>query len=183
MTARGRRRDGAGWTIERVFDLFPFPGLRQLPSRNGGFLSGGQQQMLTAGRNLMGNPKPLLLDEPSGGPRADRRGAPRAPQARRTDDPARRAERELLARAGRPRLLAGEGHIRYEGTAAALRADETLRHRVAGAIGPAQLCGHRAVRLLAGLLRTRMEILRKITSRKSYIPLPKKSLTGTLLPD
>ncbi|PYN18861.1 MAG: hypothetical protein DMD76_28360 [Candidatus Rokuibacteriota bacterium] len=46
---------GGGWTTERVFDLFPT--LRQLTGRNGGYLSGGEQQMLTIARTLMGNPE------------------------------------------------------------------------------------------------------------------------------
>ncbi|MCX7309063.1 MAG: ABC transporter ATP-binding protein [Afipia sp.] len=53
------------WTMERIFDLFPQ--LAKLRDRKGGFLSGGEQQMLTIGRTLMGNPQLLLLDEPSEG--------------------------------------------------------------------------------------------------------------------
>ena len=50
------------WTIERIYELFPV--LAPLDARLGGYLSGGEQQMLTIGRTLMGNPSLLLLDEP-----------------------------------------------------------------------------------------------------------------------
>jgi branched-chain amino acid transport system ATP-binding protein len=60
--AGGRR---GHWTVETVYELFPV--LRDLRNRQGGFLSGGEQQMLTIGRTLMGNPELLLLDEPSEG--------------------------------------------------------------------------------------------------------------------
>ena len=63
--ARPPRDGGQGWTIERIFALFPQ--LARLRDRKGGFLSGGEQQMLTIGRTLMGNPRLLLLDEPSEG--------------------------------------------------------------------------------------------------------------------
>ena len=56
------RGHAAPWTVERVYELFPM--LEPLDRRLGGYLSGGEQQMLTIGRTLMGNPSVLLLDEP-----------------------------------------------------------------------------------------------------------------------
>ncbi|HNB89503.1 MAG TPA: ABC transporter ATP-binding protein [Plasticicumulans sp.] len=53
------------WTIDGIYELFP--SLVKLDRRLGGFLSGGEQQMLTIGRTLMGNPSVLLLDEPAEG--------------------------------------------------------------------------------------------------------------------
>jgi len=53
------------WSLERVYDTLPLLG--PLKDRLGGQLSGGEQQMLTVGRALMGNPDLLLLDEPSEG--------------------------------------------------------------------------------------------------------------------
>ena len=52
----------ADWSVERIYELFPV--LEPLDARLGGYLSGGEQQMLTIGRTLMGNPSLLLLDEP-----------------------------------------------------------------------------------------------------------------------
>ena len=53
--------DVTPWTVERVYELFPI--LEPLDGRPGGYLSGGEQQMLTCGRTLMGNPSLMLLDE------------------------------------------------------------------------------------------------------------------------
>jgi branched-chain amino acid transport system ATP-binding protein len=53
------------WTRERLFELFP--NLAEMPGRLGGQMSGGEQQMLSISRTLMGNPRLLLLDEPSEG--------------------------------------------------------------------------------------------------------------------
>ena len=56
---------GESWTIERVFEHFPQLKKRQM--NKGGNLSGGEQQMLSIGRTLMGNPELILVDEPTEG--------------------------------------------------------------------------------------------------------------------
>src|SRR5262249_4257779 len=57
--------EAPAWTPEALFRLFP--NLAELRARAGGRMSGGEQQMLTIARTLMGNPLIVLLDEPSEG--------------------------------------------------------------------------------------------------------------------
>lgn len=59
------RPDSPAWDERRVYRLFP--SLAELASRRAGQISGGEQQMLTIARSLMGNPSTILLDEPSEG--------------------------------------------------------------------------------------------------------------------
>jgi branched-chain amino acid transport system ATP-binding protein len=65
LGSRKTERENSRIGLERVYELFPQ--LKTLANQNGGTLSGGEQQMLTVGRTLMGNPELILLDEPTAG--------------------------------------------------------------------------------------------------------------------
>jgi branched-chain amino acid transport system ATP-binding protein len=62
---QGVRGARSPWTPERLFKLFP--NLAEMRDRRGNQMSGGEQQMLSIARTLMGNPEAILLDEPSEG--------------------------------------------------------------------------------------------------------------------
>jgi branched-chain amino acid transport system ATP-binding protein len=118
--------------IAAVFALFPK--LEELRNRPGGFLSGGEQQMLTIGRTLMGNPELLLLDEPSEGlaPLVVAALLENIRSLKEQGLTILLAEQGVdfsLALADRVYLLE-KGHIRYSGPAAELRDDTELRDRL-----------------------------------------------------
>jgi branched-chain amino acid transport system ATP-binding protein len=132
VASRSAGRPGGGWTLERVFDLFPK--LRELSRRNGGFLSGGEQQMLTIARTLMGNPELLLLDEPSEGlaPLVVDHLQEQIARLKREGLTILLAEQNVefsLSLADRVYVLE-KGAVRFSGTAEQLRGDEALRHEL-----------------------------------------------------
>jgi branched-chain amino acid transport system ATP-binding protein len=116
----GRRREAgrdpqAG--MERTFRLFP--ALRDLRDRRGGSLSGGEQQMLTVARTLMGNPTLLLLDEPSEGlaPRVVQAMAEHVLRLKREGMTVLLAEQNLhfATRVSDRAYILEKGRIQYEG--------------------------------------------------------------------
>jgi branched-chain amino acid transport system ATP-binding protein len=130
--ARRTAGGNGGFTLERVFDLFPK--LRELTSRQGGHLSGGEQQMLTIARTLMGNPELLLLDEPSEGlapivvdhlrdqiARLKREGLTILLAEQNTEFSLELADRVYVLE---------KGSIRFSGPAARLRDDAALRQEL-----------------------------------------------------
>ena len=126
-----RRTLGGGFTVERVYELFPK--LAELRDRQGGFLSGGEQQMLTIARTLMGNPELLLLDEPSEGlaPLVVEHLGEQIGRLKREGLTILLAEQNVdfsLDLADRVYVLE-KGAVRYEGSAQAFRADESIRHQ------------------------------------------------------
>lgn len=128
VAARAARRPGP-WDVARVCGLFPK--LRDLADRQGGFLSGGEQQMLTIGRTLMGNPELLLLDEPSEGlaPLVVENLLEQVGVLKREGLTILLAEQGVdfsLALADRVYVLE-KGAVKFAGEAAALRDDPQLR--------------------------------------------------------
>ena len=128
----GRRPPRAGtpgWTPERLFELFP--NLAGLQSRQAGRTSGGEQQMLTIARTLMGNPRAILLDEPSEGlaPVIVRQMAQTVRELKENGLTVLLSEQNLrFARTVADRaLIIEKGSIRYRGTMEELAADEDVR--------------------------------------------------------
>jgi branched-chain amino acid transport system ATP-binding protein len=128
----GRQPPRAGaprWTEDRLFALFPSLGaMRQRP---GGRMSGGEQQMLTIARTLMGNPALLLLDEPSEGlaPKVVEQMAETIARLKAEGLSVILSEQNLhFATLVSDRAYVIEtGRIRYSGTMAALAADDAVR--------------------------------------------------------
>lgn len=126
--------DSMVWTLERVYAIFPV--LARLEARKGGHLSGGEQQMLTIGRTLMGNPDLLLLDEPSEGlaPLVVRDLAQRIQQLKEEGLTILLCEQNAkfaLALSDRAYVLE-KGQVRFTGTIAALLENTAVRQHYLG---------------------------------------------------
>jgi branched-chain amino acid transport system ATP-binding protein len=131
VAARSANRPGP-WKTETVSDLFPKLG--ELGDRMGGVLSGGEQQMLTIARTLMGNPDLLLLDEPSEGlaPVIVENLLVQVQRLKREGLTILLAEQGVdfsLSLADRVYVLE-KGAVRHSGPAAQLRNDAALRNEL-----------------------------------------------------
>ena len=121
-------RDG-GWTLERVYEFFPR--LRERERQRAGTLSGGEQQMLTIGRTLMGNPQVLLVDEPTEGlaPMVVEQVERILSEIHRSGTPVLLVEQSMdtaLALAQRVYVMS-KGQIVFSGTMADLQANADVR--------------------------------------------------------
>ena len=126
----GAKGDGV-WSAARVYQFFPK--LAELAARRAGSLSGGEQQMLTVARTLMGNPRLLLLDEPSEGlaPVIVRALGDQIAALKREGLTILLSEQNLrfAARLADRVYIIEKGEIRFGGPMTELMADEALRRR------------------------------------------------------
>ncbi|MEO8039241.1 MAG: ABC transporter ATP-binding protein [Betaproteobacteria bacterium] len=128
---RPPRADAPRWDAPRLFELFP--NLGRMRERRGGEMSGGEQQMLTIARTLMGQPLAVLLDEPSEGlaPVIVEAMAAAIAELKREGMTVLLCEQNLRFAADiTDRVLILErGTVQFSGTWAALQADPALRER------------------------------------------------------
>ncbi|MEM6614938.1 MAG: ABC transporter ATP-binding protein [Pseudomonadota bacterium] len=121
--------DANAWTPERLFEIFP--NLAEMRNRRASAMSGGEQQMLSIARTLMGNPTAILLDEPSEGlaPVIVEKMASVIDQLKGEGLSVLLSEQNLyFARAVSDRAYVIEsGHIRYDGTMAELESNEEVK--------------------------------------------------------
>ncbi|NPV05989.1 MAG: ABC transporter ATP-binding protein [Syntrophaceae bacterium] len=117
------------WTIEQVYEKFPK--LRERRNNKGGHLSGGEQQMLTVARTLMGNPRLILVDEPTEGlaPLIVRDVLEMLAAVRRSGVTVLMVEQNFKAsiKVADRFYIMGKGHMVFEGDTEALLAAEEIR--------------------------------------------------------
>jgi branched-chain amino acid transport system ATP-binding protein len=122
------------WTIERLFELFP--NLAEMRNRPGDRMSGGEQQMLTIARTLMGNPRLLLLDEPSEGlaPKIVEQMADTILRLKQEGLTVVLSEQNLhFAMLSDRAVILEKGRVRYSGTMAELADQEDVQLAYLGA--------------------------------------------------
>jgi branched-chain amino acid transport system ATP-binding protein len=130
--AVGSRAAPAGrtrWSAERLFEIFP--NLAEMRHRRAGAMSGGEQQMLTIARTLMGNPEAVLLDEPSEGlaPVIVEQMAEAVLRMKDDGIAVLVSEQSLdfAAAVADRALILEKGSVRWQGAIATLEADEDIR--------------------------------------------------------
>jgi len=125
------REGSPTWTVEKLCKLFP--NLAEMQKRPGGRMSGGEQQMLTIARTLMGNPSCILLDEPSEGlaPVIVDQMAAAILELKREGVGVLLSEQNLhfaMSVADRAYIIE-KGTMRFSGTMAELAANEAVRNQ------------------------------------------------------
>ena len=132
--AQPPRANAPSWTRDKLYALFP--NLSEMRRRPGGRMSGGEQQMLTIARTLMGNPALVLLDEPSEGlaPKLVEQMAQAIVVMKREGLSVVLSEQNLqfARRLADRAYVIDKGEIMFEGTIAALDADESRRRAYLG---------------------------------------------------
>jgi len=119
------------WDVEKILEVFPL--LRKLADRPGGKLSGGEQQMLTIARTLMGNPELILLDEPTEGlaPLVVRALEDQIHELKKRRTTILLSEQNVKSamRVSDRAYVVDKGFIRYEGTIPELIANDEIRKK------------------------------------------------------
>jgi branched-chain amino acid transport system ATP-binding protein len=129
--AKKKAKSGEEWNKKRVYELFP--ALKNIESRKGGCLSGGEQKMLAIARALMGNPELMLLDEPFEGlaPMLLRAIEEQIKKLRDVGLTVLLAEQNVSSalRLSDRAYIIDNGQIRYQGSIKELRENEEVRKK------------------------------------------------------